>query len=723
MNDHPAEPLEPHMDTPDPLNDQLAHLADAITVDDPQMSLTSVRDAAARRRRRRLAIGGTAAVAALVGGVLVIGSVTGNDESDTIAIDGANAETPTTDEASGSADNAPADTTADTTSSEDVPVNSPSIATTRVETIAASSAPIEIGFGDAAAESPIEWIVPWQDGFLAGRSIFTPQPLPGELPEEITALFPQEVLDLFADGLPPTVQEATAMLSEAGLLDVVTEVLADNPEANTAVFSVEPQTPDVEVVFSVDGIDWEPIDFTPPEGTVGLYDIRSTGTRLAVATQTFTPPPLIAGGGNLNDQVGDIIVATTTDLTNWDVTTVAVGERPADLPDVFNYFVSPGTLAMTDSGWVLPTNIFSDIDIESLLPRDALDNAQNGGGGYGTSYDDAGVTVELLGEYTTETASPESGDEVEFSEPSVIETLTFTWEELGVDPQHLDDVDQQPESQVFASAWGGTPVPVEGINAWSVVAGGDGFYSAAGDTLDYSPDGVTWTSLNLPVDDLSVGTVKALPDAALVFAGDDDGATQVFRVSGANDQWELLDIPGAPTAMWDVLGNGSSAPAMLIDGNEPVIPEPTEITVESDGYTLVMGQDRAVMSVLVTAASGDVVADETHNWQSNDEPTTWRYGRSGIDIIDPESGDVIVTFGNDVLEQAYSEQTDRDDQFQEFDPDLWLVATVTGDRWLVEDLDTTVDFNRAGPGSLAINGTMLILSLDDGDGWQRYDLS
>jgi hypothetical protein len=722
MNDHPAEPLEPHMDTPDPLNDQLVHLADAIAVDDSQMSLNSVRDTAARRRRRRSVIVGTAAVAALVGGVLVVGGVTGNDESNTVAIDGADAETPTTDEANGSADNAPAATPAETASSDDVPVSSPSIATTRVETLAANSTPISIGSNDETAESQLEWIVPWHDGFLAGRVNDTPQPLPTELPEEISALFSQEVLDLFADGLPPTINEATAILSEAGLLDEVTAVLAANPEANDAVFSVESTDPDASVLFSTNGIEWEPIDFTTPEGSFGLYGIQSTGSRLAVATQTFAPPPLIAGG-NLNDQVGDIIVATTTDLINWDITTVVVGERPADLPDVYNYSVSPGTLAITDSGWVLPTNIFSDIDIDALLPDDVRNRLQNGGGGYSTGFDDSGITVEIMGDYPAETTAQESGDEFNFSEPPVIESLNFTWEELGVDPQNLDDVGQRPESQVFASAWGGTPVLVEGINAWSVVAGGDGFYSATGDALDYSPDGVTWTSLKLPVGDLSVGIVKALPDAALVFAGDDDGATQVFRVSGADDQWELLDIPGAPIAMWDVFGNGSSASAMLVDGKEPVIPEPTEITVESDGYTLVMGQDRSIATVIVTNASGELITAEEHDWQSNDEPTSWQYGRTGINIIDPESGDVIVTFGNDLLEQADNEQTNRNDQFQDFDPDLWLVATVTGDRWLIEDLDTTIDFNRAGPGSLAINGNTLIVSIGAGDGWQRYDLS
>ena len=81
-----------------------------------------------------------------------------------------------------------------------------------------------------------EWSVPWEDGFLVGSTFFPPQPLPDELPEEVRALFPQEVLDLFDGGLPATISEATTMLSDAGLLDVVSEIISNNPEAYDAIY-------------------------------------------------------------------------------------------------------------------------------------------------------------------------------------------------------------------------------------------------------------------------------------------------------------------------------------------------------------------------------------------------------------------------------------------------------------------------------------------------------
>ena len=87
---------------------------------------------------------------------------------------------------------------------------------------------------------------------------------------------------------------------------------------------------------------------------------------------------------------------------------------------------------------------------------------------------------------------------------------------------------------------------------------------------------------------------------------------------------------------------------------------------------------------------------------------------------------MIVTFDNASMEAAYREQTDRYDDIgdfaeeNQFSSDLWLIATLTGDRWLVEDLDTVVDFGTGQPG-LAINGSTLLMN--GGDGWRLYDLS
>lgn len=716
------------MDQHEPLNDQISDLADAISVDDAHQSLTSVKAAASRRRRRRTAIGGTAAVAALIGGVVVVSSITGDGPADSISIDGA-ADTQTEPEADAPAGGGAAGTDddavpADTTSSDDIPAAAPSIASTRAEIISGSATAISIP-GDAA-QTQLEWIVPWQGGFLAGRVDYQPQPLPSELPEEVTALFSQEVLDLFVDGLPPTIDEATTMLSEAGLLDEVTQVLSEHPEANAAVFSSDRAVPEANVLFSADGIDWEPTEVTIPDGAYGLYGIQSTGTRLAVAIETFAEPP----AGDLDpsgqtDYLPGISVATTTDLINWELTQIDVPARPADLHEAFYYSVSPGTLAVNDNGWVLTLNAWSDIQVESLLPADVAERVQSSMGGYGINYDDVEVVVEIMGGAPVVTTligdSDAPADTVEYVEPEVSETLTYTWAELGVDPSALETFEQRSGASAVTAVWGGAPQAVDGVDAWSIAAADTGFYTASGNTIGYSPDGVTWSDLAVPDDELTASAVKAVAGGALVFATDDEGATKVFRVSGPDQSWELLEVPGAPTSMFDVFGSQSSVPAMLVDGAEPIVPEPTEITVDADGYTMVMGQDGSIATVTVTDSAGDVVASEVYDWRSNGEPTVWRYGRNGIDILDADTGDVIVTFDNGVLETAYNEQTDRSDDVMDYAPDLWLVATVDGDRWLIEDLDADIDFNRVGPGALALSGNTLVVSL--GGDWLRYDLS
>ena len=62
------------------------------------------------------------------------------------------------------------------------------------------------------------------------------QPLRAELPDDVAALLPPEVVELFADGLPPTVEEAVTLLTEAGQLDAVLAVLQEHPEAAAALF-------------------------------------------------------------------------------------------------------------------------------------------------------------------------------------------------------------------------------------------------------------------------------------------------------------------------------------------------------------------------------------------------------------------------------------------------------------------------------------------------------
>jgi hypothetical protein len=80
-----------------------------------------------------------------------------------------------------------------------------------------TSTPVDVAapFDAMVEESeyiPVQWLVPWDGGFLAIGVRFPAQPLPDQLPPEIAELFPPEVNALFPDGLPPTQQEATDIL-------------------------------------------------------------------------------------------------------------------------------------------------------------------------------------------------------------------------------------------------------------------------------------------------------------------------------------------------------------------------------------------------------------------------------------------------------------------------------------------------------------------------------
>ena len=152
---------------------------------------------------------------ALVGlGVLVAASSVGCGARDDTA-DGPPPTEPTAAADSTVDDGGPATTAAPTTDAV------PTVATaTRVE-----STPVRIPAPfagvDGDAEVHTERLVPWNEGVLAIGAVHHPQRLPDELPPDVAAMFPQEVVDLFPDGLPPTLEEAMTTLQEAGLYDTL----------------------------------------------------------------------------------------------------------------------------------------------------------------------------------------------------------------------------------------------------------------------------------------------------------------------------------------------------------------------------------------------------------------------------------------------------------------------------------------------------------------------
>jgi hypothetical protein len=95
-------------------------------------------------------------------------------------------------------------------------------------------------FSAGSSDSVVAIQVEDEAGTATSSSTRQSGPLPETLPPEIVDLFPVEVRDLFEDGLPATIEEATAMLTESGLLDEVTAVLNENPAAYDAIFNQLP---------------------------------------------------------------------------------------------------------------------------------------------------------------------------------------------------------------------------------------------------------------------------------------------------------------------------------------------------------------------------------------------------------------------------------------------------------------------------------------------------
>ena len=203
------------------------------------------------------------------------------------------------------------------------------------------------------AYGTVNWLVPWDDGFLAvGVSSQLPL-LPDQLPPEIVELFPPEVVELFPDGLPPTREAAIEILRDAGLLEVVTDILDEHPEAMDAITSVPRSDPELTAAWTADGNTWIPTELSPPENLGEVSQLTVSGDHLTVAGAVRAADP---------DAPWVVAIASTTDLENWNAVSLPVpladeGTAP------WESWVSPIAVAADDEHWVV--RIFAAPDSSS----------------------------------------------------------------------------------------------------------------------------------------------------------------------------------------------------------------------------------------------------------------------------------------------------------------------------------------------------------------------
>jgi len=653
---------------------RLDEVASVVDVGDLEVARADVGHRVGRRRTRRrigVTIGAVAVIAAATTAVLTVGG----DEPDTLV---------TTDDTQVTA----------SLPDDDVESPEPTLAvapvTPSVEVID-GVAQVGASAGSNGAPEYGEWSVPWEDGFLVGSTFFPPQPLPDELPEEVRALFPQEVLDLFDGGLPATISEATTMLSDAGLLDVVSEIIGNNPEAYDAIYGTPAEvTPTLDVRFTVDGTSWEPREMVLPPDATSFSGAAAVGDRLAVVYSVIDPLTGMPSGGR-------VVVATTTDLSTW-TTQEIVLPSPGELPEGVNWSVFAQGLVANESGWVVPVSSSIDVDAYSLVPEDVRAGIDDSRGlSVGTNSD--GVTIES--DFDENGGNPAS-------------SVSYTWDELGVDPdiaRLLSDQDYTPT--VWTASWEGTPAPTGAPPAQGPMVATPAGFVMWDDQTWFSPDGVNWTASPLPIGASWVSGAFTVDDGLIVLSNTDAGGSLFHHVDERGGNAVRLDLAVGPdgsqvsSASWP----GTATEGMIASAIPPV-PEEELLSVEVDGYRLTVRQPSGVFEV-VDVATGDVIVSEIPFGPGADGSIT--IDEAGVTVTDPRTGDVVVVFTQDVLDAA--EQRYFDDGGGDYTPDFWLIASLDGERFVIDDLDD----DGSGPVSVASNGSRLLVQA--GTDWLVYDLS
>jgi len=741
MNDDTHDPTEPetpagagaepeaHDAAAADVGDALAAAADGIDTGDPTAMLSTVHATAARRRRRRRnGVVSLAAVGTLVVSGVVVANLVGGDDGDDLIVSAPATEAPVDTEveedvADTVADTAPAATVVEgesgETAQQDDIVEVPSGETVPVRLVPASvDDVVDSGLTVDVANIGQTRLLRWQDGFLSIHTSFEPQPLPTELPEEIAEQFPPEVSDLFPDGLPPTIQEAMQILEDAGLLDEVTAIVTANQDVSDAIYA-ERGAVNTSVRFSTDGLEWTDLDVDFPVDDNYWNSAVTTSDRFVIVVNSAEGAGSALDGVPASPPVVDVY--SSTDLVNWSAQQIPLPAAPAELGPAESFHPYVTSFAANDTGFLLSTQASTDIDPVQLLPAEVRDRVQSTSGGISYGYGDDGVTIEIFGD--TEEI-PDNGE----PNPEVVEVLTFTWEELGLDgpPNEGGDV-----STTYVATWDGEPTVVDRRQVGWLVGVGDQFVEL-GPEPQRSANGVDWTPITVPAGGFVDGIIET-SDGIAIRMTDNQGAQTVYLGDLESGEWTPIDVPGLPEN-----GNVDSwAPNVFVlsqydDGEDAPPPGSvgTRRSVEVDGYRYEFeathtDDEYSVTYTLTDIATGEIVVTESAEGLSGaEEPFEFvedGFGGNQVTIVDPATGEPLVSIPYDGMTQEllYADGTtfDVSERFNTppTDPQApthWVMASVDG-GWIVEQISDGTDDSR-WPGGAAVVDDVVLVAWSDG---------
>ena len=713
------------------VRDRLSLIGEQIPVDSPSDELIGVEQAVQRRRRRRVLSGVIGAAVLVVGGVVAVNFASSDDTSSIQpSAEEAEESTEPVDEEAGGSDEAssePAEDATDETveeateepaesepAADDAAVSAPA----PTESAAAGDRSVVVA---ANAEQGVDVrLLPWADGFLRVQTTW-PQPVfPSEIPEEITALFSDEVVELIQAEQPATVSEATRLLSEAGLMDEVTDVFNEHPEVNDVFFGGDVTEPTRTTDFSTDGVEWAPVELNlPPAGDAG-QELQSNGTQLAVTQVNFGAAPEAAPLGG-PPTIASITVFLTSDLVNWTEVAVPTPPAPADLPDFMSWSTWPEQLVMSETGWAMSLQVQTKPNIEMIF-ADELAEIDLFSMGYGLDLAPDGIVLSTYDEQGDETIR-----------------ITRTWEELGVDPMEPEELWGGPGGAAIVSGtFDGSLNPSYDATGWGQLSGFSGGFLRIGEQSEFSTDGLTWTEIDPPAGEFFGPGVMIERDGTVVaFAGENyDQPARAHELDVEAGFWRPTDGPELPAgSQGNVFGPPAAsltgAAVYAVDEMFDVRPQPFEVTAseEIDGYTLTVTMTESGQSYSLVDAAGAVVVEESfdHETDFSNSPEGpyefWRYGDFGaVTILDPATGDPLLDISSDVMDPLFDQLFRSMPEFEgpSTTPEQRLLAT-DGEQWIDESLVPAFDFDtEVGPpmevwtNAVAMNGDIILIAFSDG---------
>ena len=389
---------------------------------------------------------------------------------------------------------------------------------------AADSMPSEIASTDRTeVDSPfadvgsVEHLLVWRDEFLAVGRTEPPRRLPTELPVEIAEQFPQEIRDLFPDGLPETLDEAIAVVEDAGMMSEVADAVASIPGAQEAIFAELPTT--WLFARSADGVAWETLEATMPDEITQVSDIAAWGERLVVVGRHWSADSSFGSA--------DMVVAWSDDLSSWATARVAP-DLPPDLPAGAHLEVWDASVDANELGWMATGYFGVRLGDEALPTEPSADlSGYLHDGGWG---------------------------------PAPRPTWWFSpWTE---DPVVTEPVD--PE--------------VAAVGDGVIVATDAGFVHIA-HAIRFSEDGTTWRTqavlaIDVDADGWRTQISQPLSDGFVLVVDAPTIPLTVARLDPRGETWIPIEVPDLPTDLMDAFdGSGYlfNAGVHYGDGFEPWI--------------------------------------------------------------------------------------------------------------------------------------------------------